>query len=165
MTLEHDDEQKALDEASSILEETRLRDVEVPLGVAYWVGMSLVTTLPKDEGDDRQEVSSKIVSKLEKVIPTELIEVGNEDYKGDLSAMTTVPLSQRDVEYIGQAVLSLPTGRRIIEALPIDPSDRAELEGFRNKQLRAFLGLYHAFARVGGRTNPNTKIAVEQELS
>jgi len=165
MTLEHDDGQRALNEASDILDETRQREIGLPLGVAYWVGMTLVTTSPKEDGSDKRQITSSIVSRLEQVIPQELIEMGSEDYTGDLGAVVQVPLSQRDVEHIGQAVLLLPTGRRIIDSLPIDPNDRAELEGFRNKQLRAFLFLYDEFARVGGKTNPDTKIAIERELS
>lgn len=165
MTLEHDDEQRALSEASSILDETRQRVLGIPLGIAYWVGMTLVTTAPKDDEPDKRQETLDIVSRLEHVVPPELIEAGSEDYKGDLSAIVPVPLSQRDVERIGQAVLSLPTGRRIINSLPIDPNDRAELEGFRNKQLRASLFVIDEFTKIGGRVNPQTKVAIEQELS
>lgn len=165
MTRETDDEQKTLNEVSSILEETRVRDVEIPVGVAYWIGMTLITTSPKDEDPHKQQLTSSIVSRLERVVPEELIEKGSDDYSGDLSEVVPVSLSQRDVEHIGQAALSLPTGRQIIEALSIDPNDRAEVEGYRNRQLRAFLTLSSVFTGVGGKVNPQTRSAVEQELS
>ncbi|MBI2033411.1 MAG: hypothetical protein HYT10_03060 [Candidatus Levybacteria bacterium] len=166
MSAEHDDIKRALDEVSDILEETQLREAEIPLDVAYWVGMALITTSPKDKDDtDRQQIASSIVSRLEKVVPEGLIEKGPNDFSGDLSTIVPVALSQRDMEHIGQAVLSLPSGRQIIRALPIDPSDRAELDGYRNRQLRAFLTLSSMFSEVGGKVNPQIRAAVEQELS
>lgn len=165
MSAEHDDLQRALDEVSDILEETKLREVEIPLDVAYWVGMTLITTSPNDKDPDKQEVTSGIVSRLEKVVPGELIEKGSDDFSGDLGMIISIALSQRDVEHIGQAALLLPSGRQITEALPIDPNDRAELDGYRNRQLRAFLSLSSIFSNVGGKINSQTKTAIEAELS
>jgi hypothetical protein len=48
MTLEQGDDQRAIDEASSIIEETRHHEVGLSLETAYWVGMTLVTTFHKD---------------------------------------------------------------------------------------------------------------------
>lgn len=164
MTLEQDDGEKALDEASSILEESRQRELEIPLGVAYWIGVTLVTTAPKDDELDKRELNTSIVSKLEQVVPRELIEKGSGEFSGDLTTTVPVSISQRELEYIGQAAISLPTGRQIIDALPIDPNDRAGLEGFRNRQLRAFLTLYGEFRRIGGKVNPEIKLAIEERL-
>lgn len=165
MTLENDDNRIALDEATNILEESRQRELEIPLGTAYWVGMTLVTTAPKDDEPEKREFNTSIVSKLEQIVPEELIEKGSDEYTGDLNTVVPLTFSQREIEHIGQAALSLPSGRQIIEALPIDPNDRAELEGFRNRHLRAFLSLYNEFAKKGGKVNPVTKLAVEERLS
>lgn len=165
MSAEHDDVQKALGVVSGIFEETRLREVKVPVGVAYWVGTILTTTSPKDEDPDKQQITSSIISRLEKVVPEELIENGSDDFSGVLGIVVSVALSQRDIEHIGQSALSLPSGRQIIEVLPIAPNDRAELDGYRNRQLRAFLTLSDIFSGIGGKVNQKTRASVEQELS
>ncbi len=165
MTLEQDDDKRAIDEAAQIFEEDRQITVEIPLHVAYWVGTILVTAYPKDGDTERQQLISGIVSRLEQVVPQELVEQGSEDYSGDLSRIVVVPFSSSDVDFIGQTAKSIPTGRQIIGALPIDPKDRAELDGYRNKLLRSFLSLSDAFARVGGITNPTTRKVIEDQLS
>src|SRR5258708_6285904 len=157
-----DDKRNAVLEATRIFDETRQREVGLSLGVAYFLGMTLVTTAHPDDDTVRQELTYGILAKLEVVIPGELIENGSEEFSGDLRTVVPVSLNQREVEHIGQSVLTTPTGRQIIEAFPINPPERAIREWHRNRQLQAFLSLSDEFGKAGGKTNPEIKMAVEE---
>jgi hypothetical protein len=166
MNAENEEYIRALQEASETLQQTQLREVAVPLDVAYWVGMTLVTTSPRYRDDlERSELNSQLVARLEEVIPPALIQHTEEHFEGDLAEIVSLAFSQRDMDFIGNATIALPSGRQILDELSFDPMDRAELDGYRNKQLRAFLTISHVFTQQGGVVNPETIEAVEAELS
>jgi hypothetical protein len=126
--------------------------------------MTLVTTSLAFPAE-RNKTIVGLISGLEKVVPPDLIDQGVDDFQGDLSILVDLALSRNDISFIGRSVLKLPSGRRIIESLPIDPNDRAELEGIRNQQLRAYLTLSDEFSKKGGELDLELKKQVEEELS
>jgi hypothetical protein len=160
--MEHNRE--ILGEVSRILKAGRKYPLRVPLATAYWTGMTLVTTSLAFPAE-RNKTIVGLISGLEKVVPPDLIDQGVDDFQGDLSILVDLALSRNDISFIGRSVLKLPSGRRIIESLPIDPNDRAELEGIRNQQLRAYLTLSDEFSKKGGELDLELKKQVEEELS
>ncbi len=165
MTLENNDGERAINAAANIIERSFQRKFGLPLGSAYWLGMALTATFPLEPIPDKVKLRSSLIGRLEQVVPVELIENGTEGYPGDLGLRVPFSLNTCEYEFCGETVLSLPTGREIIKALPIDPNDRAEFDANRNKQLRAFLTLHDEFSIVGGEVNPELKRSIESELS
>lgn len=165
MTLENNDAENAINVASSIIGRSIQRKIGLPLGSAYWLGVALVSTTPREVSPVKTQLRSSLIGSLEQVVPVELIENGTEGYPGDLGLRVPFSLNTCEYEFCGKTVLSLPTGREIIKALPIDPNDRAEFDANRNKQLRAFLTLHDEFSIVGGEVNPELKSSIESELS
>lgn len=165
MTLENNDAEKAINAASSIIGKSIQRKIGLPLGSAYWLGMALVSTVPRDITPDKVQLRSSLIGRLEQVVPVELIEKGADDYVGDLRAKVPFSLNTGEYEHFGEAVLSVPSGRDIVKNLPLDPNERAELDGYRNRQLRAFLTLHEEFSNAGGDVDPKLKDIVDNELS
>lgn len=162
MSPEDDDRKKAVDEAAAIFEEVRRIPITIPLGTAYNLGNTLAIAAWRKEDKD---LAVDILRRLEIVVPRELIEEGRDNYLGDLSIEVSVSLNYREVDFIGRTALSLPGGREIISALPIDPNDRAELDAFRNSYLHSFLILQKVFVSAGGRNNEEISRSVEEALS
>jgi hypothetical protein len=165
MTLENNDGERAINAAANIIERSFQRKFGLPLGSAYWLGMALTATFPLEPIPDKVKLRSSLIGRLEQVVPVELIENGTEGYPGDLGLRVPFSLNTCEYEFCGETVLSLPTGREIIKALPIDPNDRAEFDGYRNRQLGAFLTLHDEYSKAGGDVDPKLKESVEKELS
>lgn len=166
MASEQDDPTKAIEAAEAILNETRVAVVGIPLGVAYDLGSALaIDTASTDKGGKYHKTAVGVLGKFETVVPEDLINAGREGYTGDLTAEVQLPLSFRDVEFLGQAISKLPTGKEIVEALPLNPRDRAELDGFRNRFMHSFLTLLDAYQNVGGKVNRETRRTMEENLS
>ncbi len=165
MTLENNDAENAINVASSIIGRSIQRKIGLPLGSAYWLGVALVSTTPREVSPVKTQLRSSLIGRLEQVVPVDLIEKGADDYVGDLRIKVPFSLNTGEYEHFGEAVLSVPTGRDIVEKLPLDPNDRAELDGYRNRQLRAFLTLHDEYSHAGGDVDPKLKETVEEELS
>jgi hypothetical protein len=151
-------------EVSKILKNGQKYPLKIPLATAYWSGITLVITTLTTPGE-RDSTMTSLITALQKVVPQKLIEEGPDDYKGDLASLVDFAISRNDLDIVGKSVLKSLTGRQIVDALPLDPNDRAELDGMRNRQLRAYLTLDQEFTKSGGQTDHDLKNQVEEQLS
>lgn len=162
MTVENNDESEAVKLAAALIEEARKITFNIPLGDVYYLMNVLNIAVGKNNEDN---LAANIMGRLGLVVPKDLFENGREAYRGDLSSEIPLSLSFKEIDFIGHSVLSLPGGREIVGGLPIDPNDRAELDGFRNAYLRSFLILESTFVNAGGRNNEIISRRAKEALS
>ncbi len=149
-----DDYKKAIEEAMDAIERRKEIPTVLPIGVIYDVGLTIIFLLAEKEskGEDTY-FERQLFLKLEDLLPEELTENGPELFSGDLEEEVQVGLSFDEVDLIGYEALRLPTGREVIEVLPLIPEERGTFDALKNRHILSALAVEEAFVGAGGRRN------------
>ena len=161
-----EDAKRAIELAFGLLEKKPYL-ATVPLGVLYDVGLTIIYLVhSKEHNGEDVALERELLRKLEEMIPKELIEIGAENFDGDLNAEMMVPLSYAEVQCIGEEALGLPTGREVLDEHPIiDSVERATFDALKNRHLLSALAVEEAYVAAGGRRNIALEARIGEQLS
>jgi hypothetical protein len=160
-----DDVKRAMEFAFGLLEK-KPYPTTVPLGVLYDVGLTIIYLVHAIEhGEKDITLERELLRKLIEQIPQELIDVGAENFEGDLEANVTVPLTYSEVQCIGEEALALPSGKEVIDTIDVDPAERATFDALKNRHLLSALAIEEAYVAAGGRRNIALEARIGEQLS
>lgn len=101
---------------------------------------------------DADSPEKRTLSKLEEVIPPELVSLGEEDYGGDMNKQVLVILNYDDLDVAANAVITFPTVNRFSL---VNKSARNEhkLNVLKEQMLKSYLEVHDSYAKQGGAVN------------
>lgn len=164
MSISEDDPKDAIEEAEEIIRESRQISFHAPLRILYHLGTALAFREASLDEIGEESPQAVILRKFAEVVPEELIELGSEDFHGDMKEELPILLSDREIGVIAEAVFALPDGNEIVRDFNLDPQSRAVMNIHKKRHVQSFLFFLQIFTQNGGPDHPELILRGMQEL-